>query len=54
MYDEVVKLISTVGFPIGICVYLLVRFENKIERFNRTISEFKAVITAVIGNQKKL
>jgi flagellar biogenesis protein FliO len=53
MYDEFVKLISTVGFPIGISVYLLVRFEKKIEELNRSISELTAAITTIIGSQKR-
>ncbi|SHI06321.1 YvrJ family protein [Clostridium grantii] len=53
MYEEFTKLISTVGFPIGVCVYLLVRFEKRIEELNRSISELTAVITTVMGNQKR-
>lgn len=53
MYDEFVKLISTVGFPIGVSVYLLLRFEKKIEDINHSISELTAAITKVIGSQKR-
>lgn len=53
MYDEIVKLISTVGFPIAVCVYLLVRFERKIEMLDRSISDLTAAITEVIGNQRR-
>ncbi|MCM1991164.1 YvrJ family protein [Oceanirhabdus seepicola] len=53
MYDELVTLISTVGFPIAVCVYLLVRFERKLEALNGSISELTTAITNVIGNQTK-
>ncbi|SHI01025.1 YvrJ family protein [Clostridium grantii] len=53
MYDEFTNLISSVGFPIGICVYLLVRFEKKIELLNKSIQDLTAVITVVMGNQKR-
>lgn len=53
MYDEIVKLISTVGFPIAVCVYLLVRFERKIEKLDSSITELTTAITNVIGNQKR-
>jgi hypothetical protein len=53
MYEEVTKLISTVGFPIGVCVYLLVRFEKRIDELNKSISQLTAVITTVIPNQKR-
>lgn len=52
MYDEFVKLISTVGFPIGVSVYLLVRFEKKIDSLQFSISELTKVITTVIANSK--
>lgn len=52
MYEEFTKLISTTGFPIGVSVYLLVRFEKKIELLNKSISELTAVITTIMGNQR--
>lgn len=43
MYDSLVELISNVGFPVGISVYLLVRIEKKlddlIEAFNNFTKE---------------
>lgn len=53
MYEEFTKLISTTGFPIGICVYLLVRFENKIEELNKSIQDLTTVITTIMGNGKR-
>jgi hypothetical protein len=53
MFDEFTALVSTVGFPIGVCIYLLVRFEKKIEELSVSISNLTKVITAVMGNQKK-
>lgn len=53
MYDELVKLISTVGFPISVSVYLLVRFEKKLDNLNKSISDLTAAITTVIENQRR-
>jgi len=53
MYEELVRLTSTVGFPIAVCIYLLVRFERKIEALNKSISDLTVVITTVVGNQSK-
>jgi flagellar biogenesis protein FliO len=53
MFDAFVKLINTVGFPIAVSIYLLVRFEKKIEDLNKSISDLTAVISAVIGNHEK-
>jgi hypothetical protein len=53
MFDAFVKLVNTVGFPIGVSIYLLVRFEKKIEDLNKSISELTSVISAVIGKYEK-
>ena len=31
MYDEIVKLISNVGFPVAVSIYLLVRLDKRLE-----------------------
>jgi flagellar biogenesis protein FliO len=53
MYDALVKLVSTVGFPIGLSIYLLVKFEKKIEDLNKSISYLTTVISTVIGKYEK-
>lgn len=53
MYDAFIKLINTVGFPIGVSIYLLVKFEKKIEDLNKSISNLTVVISTVIGKYKK-
>ena len=53
VFDEITTLITNVGFPIGVCIYLLVSFEKKIDSLNQNIAELTKVITTVIGNQKK-
>jgi len=53
MYDALVKLVSTVGFPIGVSIYLLVRYEKKIEDLNKSISYLTTIISTVIGKYEK-
>ncbi|MBU3130438.1 YvrJ family protein [Clostridium tagluense] len=53
MYDAFVKLVNTVGFPISVTIYLLVRFEKKIEDLNKSISDLTAAISTVIGKSQK-
>lgn len=36
--DEVAKLVTNVGFPIAVSIYLLVRFEGKIESLTNSIN----------------
>lgn len=53
MYDSLIKLVNTVGFPIGVSIYLLVRFEKKIEDLNKSISHLAVVISTVIGKYEE-
>jgi hypothetical protein len=53
MYDQLVSLISTVGFPIAVSIYLLIRFENKIDLLVKSIEDLREDISAVIKNQEK-
>ena len=53
MFDAFVKLVNTVGFPIGVSIFLLVRFEKKIEDLNKSISELTVAISTVIGKSEK-
>jgi flagellar biogenesis protein FliO len=53
MYDTFIKLVNTVGFPIGVSIFLLVRFEKKIEDLNKSISELTVAISTVIGKSEK-
>ncbi|GAA0178450.1 YvrJ family protein [Clostridium sediminicola] len=53
MYEEFVNMVSSVGFPIAVSVYLLVRFEKKIEILNKSIQDLTVVITTVMGNEKR-
>lgn len=40
MYDSLVELISNVGFPVGISVYLLVRVEKKLDDLIKAFNNF--------------
>ena len=53
MYDALIKLVNTVGFPIGVSIYLLVSFEKKIEDLNKSISDLTVAISTVIGKSEK-
>ncbi len=53
MYDAFIKLVNTVGFPIGVSIYLLVRLEKKIEDLNKSITNLTVAISTVIGKSEK-
>ena len=39
MNDAIVQAISTVGFPIVVSFYLLVRFQSSMDRFSNKVDE---------------
>nr|WP_251862419.1 YvrJ family protein [Clostridium sp. Marseille-Q2269] len=40
MYDNIVNLISNLGFPIAISVYLLVRVEKKLDDLIKAFNNY--------------
>ena len=42
--DEYIQIISNVGFPIAITLYLLTRFEKKLEKLDKSIMKLEDTI----------
>ncbi|EDU36450.1 YvrJ family protein [Clostridium sporogenes] len=40
MYDSLVELISNVGFPVAVSVYLLVRVEKKLDYLIKAFNDY--------------
>ncbi|CAM2996140.1 YvrJ family protein [Clostridium sp. FAM 1755] len=40
MYDNIVELISNVGFPVAVSVYLLVKIEKKLDDLIKAFNDF--------------
>lgn len=47
------QIIANVGFPIGVTLYLLLRFEKKIDVLSEMISKLIEVINRNSGEDKK-
>lgn len=47
MFDEIVKLISNLGFPIAISLYLLIRIESKLEGLTISINNLSQSINSI-------
>lgn len=43
--DSVIQIISDVGFPVAVTIYLLVRIEGKLERLTESIHDLARAIT---------
>lgn len=52
MYDQLVMLISNVGFPIAISLYLLLRIEKKLEELTKALNSLDKSILSAIEHQK--
>ena len=44
MDSNIVNIVSTVGFPIVITIYLLTKFETKIDKLSDSITELNTSI----------
>ena len=44
--EEVLQAISTVGFPIAVAVYLLVRIEPRINALTDVVKDLTAIVSA--------
>ena len=53
MYDQLVSLISNLGFPIAVSIFLLIRLESKIDASIKALSDLKEDIAVVIKNQER-
>lgn len=42
--EELMNLVSNVGFPIAVCTYLMIRMESKLDKLNDTIVTLSTVI----------
>ncbi|MGI6706572.1 MAG: YvrJ family protein [Clostridia bacterium] len=45
--DQVLALISNLGFPIAVSIYLLVRIESRMEELSRSINELAKVVATL-------
>lgn len=42
--EELMKMVSNVGFPIAITAYVMIRFEGKLDRLTETITKLVVAI----------
>jgi len=45
--DELINIISNFGFPIALTIYLMVRFEKKIDDLDKSISGDSGLIVQI-------
>ncbi|EPY2276296.1 YvrJ family protein [Clostridium sporogenes] len=52
MYDQLLMLISNVGFPIAVSLYLLLRIEKKLEELTKALTYLDKTILSAMNQQK--
>ena len=52
MDSNIVNIVSTVGFPIVITIYLLSKFETKIDKLSDSITELNTSIKQTLVEKK--
>ena len=52
--EDILTAISTVGFPIAVTVYLLVRIEPKISALTNVVKDLTAIVNADSNNTGRL
>lgn len=50
-YDQIVNLISQVGFPIVVAGYLLFRMERKLSVLEKEFTELKTEVKVFLGGK---
>lgn len=52
MDSNIVNIVSSVGFPIVITIYLLTKFETKIDKLSDSITELNTSIKQTLVEKK--
>ncbi|RXM73679.1 YvrJ family protein [Clostridium tetani] len=52
MFDEILMLISNVGFPVAISIYLLVRIEDRLSNLTNSFNKLSKTIEISIEHQR--
>lgn len=52
LYDELIMLISNLGFPAAVSIYLLVRVEKKLDDLTEAFSEFTKVLITMLRTKR--
>ena len=46
--EELIGLVSNMGFPIAVSIYLLVRFEGKMDELTSSVKELSRAISKLL------
>ncbi|HCL4547294.1 YvrJ family protein [Clostridium botulinum] len=52
MYEQLIKIVSDVGFPIAVSLYLLLRIEKKLDEITKALASLDKTITSTMKQEK--
>ena len=52
MFEDLAGLVTNVGFPIGVSIYLLVRFESRLDMLTKSISDLTIVVQTLLNRKE--
>ncbi|RHW64762.1 YvrJ family protein [Clostridium botulinum] len=52
MYEQLIKIVSDVGFPIAVSLYLLLRIEKKLDEITKALTSLDKTITSAMKQEK--
>lgn len=52
MYEQLIKIVSDVGFPISVSLYLLLRIEKKLDEITKTLISLDKTISSTMKQEK--
>ncbi|MCR1934039.1 YvrJ family protein [Clostridium tepidum] len=52
MYEQLIKIVSDVGFPIAVSLYLLLRIEKKLDEITKTLISLDKTISSTMKQEK--
>ncbi|MCS4480613.1 YvrJ family protein [Clostridium botulinum] len=52
MYEQLIKIVSDVGFPIAVSLYLLLRIEKKLDEITKALTSLDKTITSTMKQEK--
>ncbi|WP_315115505.1 YvrJ family protein [uncultured Clostridium sp.] len=53
MYDELVKLISNLGFPVAVSIYLLVKLDTRLEELTKAFLKFSNILLSAMEHHEE-
>ncbi|WP_315122362.1 YvrJ family protein [uncultured Clostridium sp.] len=53
MYDELVRLISNLGFPVAVSIYLLVKLDKRLEELTKAFLKFSNILLSAMEHHEE-